>query len=63
MAWNRDGNQIVVSGGDNCVHVIDPIQGNEVWKGNDANSSPRAYRAVFCGEYIISVGFARSVLP
>ena len=61
MTWSRDGKKIVVAGGDNCVHVIDPIQGNEVWKGKDANSSPRAYRAIFCGEYIVSVGFARSI--
>jgi len=63
MAWSRDGTQIVVAGGDNCVHVIDAIQGTEVWKGKDANSSPRAYRAIFCGENIVSVGFARSSHP
>ena len=59
MAWSKDGKQIVVAGGDNAVHVIDPINGKEVWKGIDASSSPRAYRAIFCDEYIVSVGFAR----
>lgn len=59
MSWNKDATKIVVTGGDNSIHVINPLTSEELWTGKDANSSPRGFRAVFCGELIVSVGFAR----
>jgi hypothetical protein len=52
----------VVTGADNVVHVINAHTQNEIWKGREANSSTRGYRAIFCGELVVSVGFAR-LLP
>jgi len=59
FSWNREGTKIVVAGGDNAVYVIDPREDKVLWKGKDANSSSRAYRAIFCGELVVTVGFAR----
>ena len=61
MSWDQHGNRIVVAGGDNSIHVIDALASKEIWTGKEANSSPRGYRAIFCGkELVVSVGFARS---
>lgn len=59
FAWSRDGKTIVVAGGDNYIHVINPRDGTEIFLGSEANSSSRVYRAIFCGEKIVSVGFTR----
>ena len=55
---------MVIAGDDNCVHVIDPRipqdeGAGELFKGKEANSSARGFKALFCGNNIVSVGFAR----
>ena len=55
---------MVIAGDDSCVHVIDPRipqddGAGELFKGKEANSSPRGFKALFCGNNIVSVGFAR----
>lgn len=51
----------MLAGGDSCVHVIDPRQdGKEIWVGKEANSSSRGFRAIFCGDLVVSAGFAKS---
>jgi len=55
---------VVIAGDDSCVHVIDPRipqddGAGELFKGKEANSSPRGFKALFCGNNIVSVGFAR----
>lgn len=50
-----------IAGADNCVHVLDPRKDEEIWRGKDANTSTRPFRAIFAGDYIISVGFTRSI--
>jgi coronin-7 len=61
MAWNSDGTRLVVSGGDNAVHVLDPRRedDHQIWVGTHANSSTRAFQPFFCGDLVVSIGFAR----
>jgi hypothetical protein len=62
MQWSRDGREIIVAGGDNSIHIINPRSNKEIYTGSTANSSPRAFRAIFSGDNVISIGFARSLL-
>lgn len=62
--------KVVIAGDDNCIHVIDlrsqeaeTEPGKEVFKGKEANASPRAFKPIFCGDKIVSVGFARYHTP
>jgi hypothetical protein len=33
--------------------------GKEIWIGKEANDSKRGYKALFCGDKVVSVGFGR----
>jgi len=50
---------VCIAGGDNYVHVLDPRENKELWCGKDASSSSRPFRAIFAGDYVISVGFTK----
>jgi coronin-7 len=52
----------VFTGTDNTLHVLSLPDGVEVFMGKEANASSRGYKALFAGEEIISVGFARGLV-